>query len=162
MSTTSETKAERDPLTPNQVKGIDMVIKGISKKYPYVVGWEKSDVFDKYQTQMFIDLIVDMEKFAKYYNSPIKSYWVDDLIEGRYDSIGGAFYLENYSEIQDVAYETKRKIEKRIREMYSLLPKEYQVFVKWYGPNFMLSDNEEFYKSVSSIDIHTCFVKIFN
>jgi hypothetical protein len=162
MSTTSETKAERDPLTPNQVKGIDMVIKAIGKKYPYIVGWEKSEVFDKYQTQMFIDLIVDMEKLAKYYNSPIKSYWVDDLIEGRYDSIGGAFYLVNYDEIRDDAYAAKRKIESRIQEMYNFLPKDFQVFVKWSGGNFILGDNEEYYKSVSNIDIHTCFVKIFN
>jgi hypothetical protein len=162
MSTTSETKAERDPLTPNQVKGINMVIKGIGKKYPYVVGWEKSEVFDKYQSQMFINLIVDMTKFAKYYNSPIKSYWVDDLIEGRYDSIGGAFYLVNYDEIRDDAYETKRKLENRIKDIYVLLPKEFQVFVKWSGGSFLLRDDEEYYKSVSSLDIHSCFVKIFN
>lgn len=162
MSTTSETKAERDPLTPNQVKGIDMVIKAIGKKYPYVVGWEKSEVFDKYQSQMFINLIVDMTKFAKYYNSPIKSYWADDLIEGRYDSLGGAFYLENYYEIRDEAYEVKKKIEKRIQEMYNYLPKDFQVFVKWSGDSFIISDTEGYYKSVSNIDIHNCFVKIFN
>jgi hypothetical protein len=161
MSTSSETKVTRPPLSPNQIKGIDLVVKGISKKYPYIIGWEKSSVFEKYQSQMFINLIVDMNKLSEYHNSPIKSYWVDDLIEGRYDSIGGAFYLINYDEIEDIARDNRKNLEKRINDIYKSLPKEFQVFITWEGGAFTNSKGEH-YATLSNIDIHTYYVKIFN
>ena len=66
MSTSSDTKATRPPLNPNQIKGIDMVVRGIQKKFPFIIGWEKSEVFDKYQTQMFINLISDNDASGKF------------------------------------------------------------------------------------------------
>ena len=129
MSTDSETKAIRPPLNPSQIKGLDLVVKGVSKKYPYIIGWEKSDVFEKYQSQMFINLIVDMTKLSEFHNGEIKPYWVEDLEIGRNDSSGGTFFLENHEDVQEIASTNRRNLEKRINDIYKSLPKEYQVFV---------------------------------
>jgi len=161
MSTSSETKATRAPLNPNQIKGLDMVVRGIRKKFPFIIGWEKSEVFDKYQTQMFINLIVDMNKLSKYYNGPIKHYWVDDLEQGRSDSGGGTFYLENHEDIEKISLKNRREIESFINDVYVLLPKQFQVFVEWSGGSFMLGPNDKPYTSVSSVDVHTYSLKIF-
>lgn len=161
MSTSSDTKATRPPLNPIQIKGIDMVVRGVQKKFPFIIGWEKSEVFDKYQTQMFINLIVDMNKLSKYYNGPIKHYWVEDLEQGRGDSGGGTFYLENHEDIQEISFKNRRGIESFINDVYVLLPKQFQVFVEWSGGSFMFGPNDEPYTSVSSIDVHSYSLKIF-
>ena len=161
MSTNSETKTTRAPLNPTQIKGIDLVVKGISKKFPFITGWEKSEVFEKYQSQMFINLIVDMVKLSEYYNGKIKHYWVEDLEEGRNDSGGGTFFLENHEDIQEIAYTNRRNMEKRINDIYISLPKEFQVFVEWTGGAFSHPDGKP-YTTLSNIDIHTYYVKIFN
>ena len=36
-------KIFRDEPTENQLKGIDMLLKTVHKKYPYIVGWEFTD-----------------------------------------------------------------------------------------------------------------------
>jgi len=161
MSTSSETKVTRPPLSPNQIKGIDLVVKGVSKKYPFIIGWEKSEVFEKYQSQMFINLIVDMVKVSEYYNGEIKPYWVEDLEIGRNDTSCGTFYLKNHEEIQEVSYANRRNLEKRVNDIYKSLPKEYQVIVTWEGGAFTNSKGEH-YTTLSNIDIHTYYVKIFN
>lgn len=154
-------RTHREPLSPNQIKGLDLVVKGVGKKYPFIVGWEKSEVFEKYQSQMFINLIVDMVKLSEYYNEEIKDYWVEDLEKGRYDSSGGSFYLENYEDVYETARKNRRNIEKRINDIYKSLPKEFQVFITWTGGVFTTSSTDK-YTSLSSVDIHTYYLKIFN
>lgn len=154
-------KVHRDPLSPKQILGIDLVVKSISKKYPYVVGWKKSDVFDKYQSQMFIDLLVDMTKISNYFDRPIKTYWVEDLEVGRTDYNSGVFFLSDSADLDEIAVENRKWIEKRINETYKSLPKEFQVWVTWTAPSYMLNPDGSPYQSISTIDISTYFCKIY-
>lgn len=154
-------KGYRDPLNPKQIKGLDLVVKALSKKYPYIVGWEKSEVFDRYETQMFINLIVDMNKLSKHFDRPIKRYWVEDLEAGRTDYGNGIFFLENSDELDGTSTQNRREIEKRINDSYQLLPKEFQVWVTWTSPAYMLNPDGSYYQSLSNIDISTYFCKIF-
>ena len=154
-------QVHREPLTPKQIKGLDLVVKALSKKYPYIVGWEKSDAFDKYETQMFINLIVDMNKLSEYFNSTIKSYWVEDLEEGKHDYSGGVYFLEDYATAEEIASQNRKQIGIRINESFKILPKEFQVWVTWTSPSYMLNPDGSYYQSLSHIDISTYFCKIF-
>lgn len=158
---TSIAKGYRDPLNPKQIKGLDLVVKALSKKYPYIAGWEKSEFFDKYETQMFINLIVDMNKLSKYFDRPIKSYWVEDLEVGRTDYNAGAYYLNDSDELDDIVVKQRKEIETRINDSYKLLPKEFQVWVNWTSPAYMLNADGSYYQSLSNIDVGTFFCKIF-
>jgi hypothetical protein len=151
----------RDPLTPKQIKGLDLVVKGVSKKFPYIVGWEKSEVFEKYQTQMFIDLIVDMTKLSEYFDKSIKYYWVEDLEVGRRDFGGGIYFLNDNDDVENVALQNKKIIESRIDESFKLLPKEFQVWITWTSPSYMLNADGSYYQSISTIDVSSYFCKIF-
>jgi hypothetical protein len=151
----------RDPLNPKQIKGIDLVVKAVSKQFPYIVGWKKSEVFDKYQTQMFIDLIVDMTKLSEYFDRPIKHYWVEDLVSGRTDYNCGVYYLSDSEDLDEVSIQNKKRIESRIDESFKLLPKEFQVWVTWTSPSYMLNADGSYYQSISTIDVSTYFCKIF-
>lgn len=154
-------KVLRDPLNPKQIKGLDLVIKALNKKYPYIVGWQKSGVFDKYESQMFIDLIVDMDILSKYFDRPIKHYWVEDLEVGRTDYGAGVFFLEDSNGLDEASSQNRREVEKRINDTYHLLPKEFQVWVTWTSPAYMLNPDGSYYQSLSNIDISTYFCKIF-
>ena len=154
-------QVHREPLTPTQIRGIDLIFKGIRKIFPYVAGWRKSDSFDKYESQMFIDLIIDMNKLSKYHNRPIKHYWVEELETGRLDYGNGLFFLEDYESLDDKTSQNRRFIESRINETYKMLPKEFQVWVTWSGPKYMTNPDGTNYQSVSTIDISNYFCKIF-
>jgi hypothetical protein len=44
-----------------QLKGINLTIKGVAKKYPFITGWELNDNWDKWFSLVIINLIVDLE-----------------------------------------------------------------------------------------------------
>ena len=55
-------------------KGIDIVVNGLKKEFPFVVGWKLHDNYDEYITSIYIDLVVGYEKVKEFYgfNTSIK------------------------------------------------------------------------------------------
>ena len=43
-----------EDLTKKQLRGVDLAIKALSKKFPFVEGWEFSDDYQKYNSNLFI------------------------------------------------------------------------------------------------------------
>ena len=44
--------------TPKQIRGIDLVVKSMSKKYPYVKGWKfDEEYYDSQRTRVFKHLV---------------------------------------------------------------------------------------------------------
>ena len=53
-------------MTLEKIKGIDIVVKSISKKYPFIKGWNLNDEWETWETLIAIDFLVDFNEFRKY------------------------------------------------------------------------------------------------
>jgi len=47
---------EKKELTPNQRRGIDLIVKSLKKKYNFIQGWNVDDDDLKYDNTLFIGL----------------------------------------------------------------------------------------------------------
>ena len=68
----------RNEPTDKEKKGIDMILKTLHKKYPFIIGWEFTDNNpNKYSTMVGIDIIVDVDKLSEFYQKQIVSTFED-------------------------------------------------------------------------------------
>lgn len=127
-------------LNKKQEKGIDLVVKSVSKKFPFIKGWVLNEVKEDGYMIIFIDLYVDLEEYLKnfdlYPSSFIQRYsdksdikgvslwhWGSEEPDGVYVGAGNEEYVK-YGE-------TAKRINDHIREIlkdrYEQLPEEYQL-----------------------------------
>jgi hypothetical protein len=127
-------------LNKKQEKGIDLVVKSVSKKFPFIKGWVLNEVKEDGYMIIFIDLYVDLEEYLKnfdlYPSSFIQRYsdksdikgvslwhWGSEEPDGVYVGAGNEEYVK-YGE-------TSKRINEHIREIlkdrYEQLPEEYQL-----------------------------------
>lgn len=127
-------------LNKKQEKGIDLVVKSVSKKFPFIKGWRLNEVKEDGYVIIFIDLYVDIEDYLKnfdlYPSSFIQRYsdksdikgsslwhWGSEEPDGVYVGAGNEEYVK-YGE-------TAKRINDHIREIlkdrYEQLPEEYQL-----------------------------------
>ena len=119
-----------EQLNKKQVRALDMMIKAISRKYPFIIGWEPSEDFLKYDTMLNIDFKVDYEKLAKFFGVEPEEYWLNYLERERsFDTytLGGPFSYEKYPHIKDLSYDTSKKIETILTNMNEELPEGFQI-----------------------------------
>ena len=53
---------EEKELTPNETRGVDLIVKSLKKKYNFITGWDVEDDYMKYDNTLFIKLTIDSEK----------------------------------------------------------------------------------------------------
>ena len=150
-------------LNDKQIKGVDMVIKAISKKYKFIKGWELYPKHEDYNSVIFIHIFMDFQEFAdtyKYYTEPsnykfIKrtasnpaTYMVRDKKD--YHSM---YYDKDKSVYEEIKL-IKEDIEDTTKELYNNLPEEfistfstYEYPDKFYPRTIMVS---EFIDTLSS------------
>lgn len=112
-----------------QMKGINLVVKALSKKFPFVTGWELSQIWDEYYNVIFINLIVDLEKAGEYYNVEFSDYWIDSW---KSDKMVDASYILSmaYNNNLNSLVETN-KIKEKLQELYSNLPDDFCLFYRF-------------------------------
>jgi hypothetical protein len=126
-------------LNDKQVRGVDMVIKAISRKFKFVKGWEVYEGYENYASVLFINLIMDYQEFADTYN-----YYTKRSLFRRTSSssIGAQMgrseqeYNKPYEEKEDLYAEIKiirDDIERSIKQLYDNLPEE---FVSHFSTDF--------------------------
>ena len=59
-------------LTPNEIRGIDLVVKALKKRYDFITGWNVDDEDLRYNNTLFISLTIDSEKTSDYYGFRIR------------------------------------------------------------------------------------------
>jgi hypothetical protein len=118
-------------LDDKQIKGVDMVIKAICKKYKFIKGWELYPKHEDYNSVIFIHIFMDYQEFANTYN-----YYIQP-INWRRSASTPAPYLGRNKEDYDKPYslkdktvyeevkEIKEDIENTIQELYIKLPNEF-------------------------------------
>ena len=63
---------EEKELTPNEIRGIDLIVKSLKKKYNFIQGWEPDDEYMKYDNTLFIHLLVDYDMVSDYFGMRIR------------------------------------------------------------------------------------------
>jgi len=63
---------EEKELTPNEIKGINLIVKSLKKKYNFIQGWEPDDEYMKYDNTLFIHLLVDYDMVSDYFGMRIR------------------------------------------------------------------------------------------
>ena len=63
---------EEKELTPNEIRGIDLIVKSLKKKYNFITGWNVDDNDLRYDNTLFIGLTIDSEKTSDYYGFRIR------------------------------------------------------------------------------------------
>ena len=91
-------KKEETPkdITPIKRKGIEMAVKGLSKTYPFVIGY-KDDDSDQYESAHYIDLLIDLDGLANYMGVEVNPYWSNELSkDSRYNKIYAIWSYLNF------------------------------------------------------------------
>jgi hypothetical protein len=63
---------EEKELTPNEIRGVDLIIKSLMKKYKFIQGWKPDDEYMKYDNTLFINLLIDYDKVSDYFGMVIR------------------------------------------------------------------------------------------
>lgn len=141
------TDTENTELSPLQIKGIDLVVKSASKKYPFIKGWEFTKDYERYKTQIYINLYVDWEEAASFYGRKIHPVYKKD--DNKFSSGILTFMRDNlnvtgpeFNEHIEESFLESRKIKGFLEEIYKHLPEE--MIPTWeseFSPNIYYPKN---------------------
>lgn len=121
---------EKKELTPNQRRGIDLIVKSLKKKYNFITGWNVDDDDLKYDNTLFIGLTIDSEKTSDYYGFRIRPTIKrflderDDYWYGR--SISNPTVYLDLPEVNDDGYQSKVRMNEMANTLYKQLPEKLQ------------------------------------
>ena len=121
---------EKKELTPNQRRGIDLIVKSLKKKYNFIQGWNVDDDDLKYDNTLFIGLTIDSEKTSDYYGFRIRPTIKrflderDDYWYGR--SISNPTVYLDLPEVNDDGYQSKVRMNEMANTLYKQLPEKLQ------------------------------------
>ena len=121
---------EKKELTPNQRRGIDLIVKSLKKKYNFIQGWNVDDDDLKYDNTLFIGLTIDSEKTSDYYGFRIRPTIKrflderDDYWYGR--SISNPTVYLDLPDNNDDGYQSKVNMNELANTLYKQLPQKLQ------------------------------------
>jgi hypothetical protein len=107
-------------LTDKQIKGIDLAVKAVRKKYPFITEWGEYGDWENYRVRLYVNLKVDPQLLADYVKGEVSN-----------DIPRNIFYLQDLLEWEtydwDELKELQEKIEEDLEMAYEYLPDEYKV-----------------------------------
>ncbi len=114
-------------------KGIDIVINGLKKEFPFVVGWKLHDNYDEYIISIYIDLVVEYKKVKKFYGLNHKKIFDLEFIKNRQV----AYILSPFDyEGKFDPYLESKKLSEYVSDMYEYIPDELKLENSYiYGSN---------------------------
>jgi hypothetical protein len=123
----------KDSITPKEEKGLNMIVKGISKKYPFITGWQPIDNYKQWEGCIFLSIKVDPFKMGEYFKCPLPSWWDKSFKNTPQEYDGQKFYsLRSYLPDScldwDTAYKIRTKMEESLQLMYEHLPEQYSKY----------------------------------
>lgn len=110
-------------LTKEQERGVDLVIKGITKSFDFIKGGQVSENYEMYDGLLFIDLFIDFFELAKLNNTEIDPYWVDYYEKYGKDMLRSSS-LRSFSNSEDLTkyYSLNNDIKNKLNTFYDFLP----------------------------------------
>lgn len=117
--------------TKDVLLGINIAVKGASKKYPFIVGWELSPTAEQYTFTTYINLLINQEKLGEFYGKKLRNR----VYSNESGSLTSFFVVPNpwdekdeWQKEFDYFFEKGREIQKYITKYYSSVPDEYSLF----------------------------------
>ena len=105
-------------------KGIDIVVNGLKKEFPFVVGWQLHNDYEEYRTSIYIDLVVEYEKVKEFYNlTPKKMYDLEYIKNRQVAYVITPFDYEGKFD----PYLESQKLNEYVFEMYEYIPDELKL-----------------------------------
>jgi hypothetical protein len=115
-----------EELSNKERRGIDISIKALSKKYPFVKGWDLTKDWNRYNTMIGIDVYVNFFDLSDYSGLRMSPYWKKALLDPQPDerdlktyALGGYF---EYPREDQTMFELRRKLESTLEDLYVHLP----------------------------------------
>lgn len=113
-----------------QIRGLDLVIKGIGKEYTFINGWLFADDYLNYNTTLYINIYIDIFTTADYLGFEVDEYYKER--EYLITSPTVSPFIESKEltrdESFDVTYKLKQDITKMLNNVYNYLPNKYKIF----------------------------------
>ena len=132
-----------DKLTKDQTKGIDLIVKAVMKKHPFIKGSELIDDYKKFEAVLFIDLNVDWFQLTEENGHKLGDPWVQDYETNgpsalSTSTLSGFIHRDEIyygpDDIFQLYYDLSNQIKDELNQMYDFLPDnmkvEYNTFLK--------------------------------
>jgi hypothetical protein len=117
-------------LTPNEIRGINLIVKALQKKYNFITGWKVEDDYMKYDNTLFISLDIDMDKVSDYYGfrvRPTIKRLMDDREPEWYGrDISNPTVFLDLPDNNDDGYQSKVRMNELANTLYKQLPEKLQ------------------------------------
>lgn len=120
----------------DQVFFINIIIKSrvIPDKYPFIQNIEFVRDIKDIEIYIYVDLIVDFQKYAEFTKKPIEPFWESLVKKGDKLSFGSMTSIFNIK-YMDYFIDLKRDIQTDLNILYqSVVPPEFQI--KWKTGNY--------------------------
>lgn len=121
---------EQKELTPNEIRGIGLIVKALQKKYNFIQGWNVDDDDLKYDNTLFISLDIDMDKVSDYYGfrvRPTIKRLMDDREPEWYGrDISNPTVFLDLPDNNDDGYQSKKHMNEISNTLYKQLPEKLQ------------------------------------
>jgi len=125
-------------ITPMKRKGIEMAVKGLSKTYPFVLGYKDDESIDKYESAHYVDIIVDLNKLSEYMGVEVNPFWKAHASDPRYQKIYAIWSYLNFPDEVDYTkdiskhpgYILGQDITHLLNTIYDYLPEQYKLYYK--------------------------------
>lgn len=123
----------------NHIKGLNMVIKAVSRKFNFIVGWEIENL--KYEHTLFINILVDLKKVLEYYNQPpdleLDPYYKKNgasLVQSVFKDTVSSFSKdkEAWDKQFSERYKERKEIVDGINNLYLQIPETFQLLNNEY------------------------------
>lgn len=151
---------ERDNnFNEKQIRGIDMTIKSIARRFPFIKGWELTKDYTAFKAHVYINLLVDFDEMADFYNTEIHPIWLKSKNTVQTSVPFTIFTLNpmnhdynssEYKEFFEKSYEEGKKIKESINTIYSNLPEEFRIRYPWYDKFTDKIINENCYLTIDN------------
>ena len=123
-------------ITPIKRRGIDLTVKGLRKRYPFIIGYKDDTSEVTYNSAHYIDLIVDNNKLSEYMGVPINPYWERHLKDNpqyeRLYSIWSCLKFPNESDYDNIrnhpGFILDGKVKDDLTSMYTFVPEQYRLY----------------------------------
>lgn len=149
----SEAKRDNN-FTEKQLRGLDMVINKLMKKYSFIKGWKTSPVYKNYTATLYMDLYVDFFELADKYGYGVSSYWKQEILQdpdkngvgslspyiGNKDGTSSDWNSPEREEIFDKYYKLGKEFREYVNKLYLHLPEDY--IINWEGGLQLVTPSE--------------------
>ncbi len=123
MSTTIKSTSE--DINKKQIRGLDLVVKALTKSYPFIKGWNFYK--ETYTSVIFLSLTININELTKYVKGTLEPYWKEKLKTEPYDAYLLGAIISDIPVENDVV-KLRQTIEDKARNLYDSLPDELAIY----------------------------------